>query len=206
MFQATSWNGATPFYISSKGCDLEFMNFLLANGADPKINTDQGMTPLLAAAGIGYAIGESPGSPDEALEAVKLLAGLGLDVNATFDPLKGGSGGWGGASALHGAVIRGARGLVEWLIAQDIPLDLKIGGKEKGTALEHARGSGLGVTFHVQPELAEIIEKAMVKKGLPISEHEYTGDGRLNNDEPETPSDRYRGDDRLNNDEPPTAE
>jgi ankyrin repeat protein len=186
-FQTINWQGATPFYIASKNCDLEFMKFLLDNGADAKIGTTQNVTPLLAAAGVGYAIGESPGTPEEALEAVKMLAKLGNDVNAVAR-LSGGSenrrggggggmGGWDGATALHGAVIRGAKGLVEWLIAQNIPLDVKGAGGQ--TALEHARGSSLGVTFHVQPELAEIIEKAMRAKGLEVPEYKYTGNGDI---------------------------
>ena len=176
-FQSITWVGATPLYISSKACDMEFMKFLLANGADPKIGTTQNISPLLAAAGIGYAIGESPGSPEEALEAVKLLASLGNDVNAVAKLGGGGGGGmgpgWDGASALHGAVIRGAKGLAQWLIAQNIPLDIK--GSGGMTALDHARGSSLGVTYHVQPELAEIIEAAMRAKGLPVPEHRYSG-------------------------------
>jgi ankyrin repeat protein len=184
-FQSISWQGATPFYIAAKNCDMEFMKFMLENGADPKVGTTQNVSPLLAAAGVGYAIGESPGTPEEALEAVKLLATLGNDVKgiATLsgggDNRRGGGGmgGWDGATALHGAVIRGGKGLVEWLIAQDIPLDVKGPGGQ--TALEHARGSGLGVTFHVQPELAEIIEKAMRAKGLPVPEHKYGGDGDI---------------------------
>lgn len=183
-FQSTSWVGATPLYISSKACDVDFMKFLLANGADPKINTAQGLSPLLAAAGTGYAIGESPGTPDEALEAVKLLASLGNDINAVAKlgggggfGGGGGGGSWNGTTALIGAVIRGARGLVEWLIAENVPLDYKASGGL--TALDHARGSGLGVTYHVQPELAEVIEKAMRAKGMEIPEHKYIGDGEL---------------------------
>ena len=179
-FQSINWQGATPFYIVSKNCDIEFMKFLLEQGADPKVGTTQNVTPLLAAAGVGYAIGESPGTPEEALEAVKLLASLGNDVNALARLGKGGGmmgGGWDGATALHGAVIRGARGLTEWLIAQGIQLDAKAGGL---TALDHARGSSLGVTYHVQPELADIIEKAMRAKGLPVLEHKYTGAGDIN--------------------------
>jgi len=185
-FQSINWQGGTPFFIASKNCDLDFMKFLLEQGADPKVGTTQNVSPLLAAAGVGYAIGESPGTPEEALEAVKLLASLGNDVNAVAKLSSGGDnrrgggggGGWDGATALHGAVIRGGKGLVEWLIAQNVPLDVKGPGGQ--TALEHARGSGLGVTFHVQPELAEIIEKAMRAKGLEIPEHKYGGDGDIN--------------------------
>ena len=61
--------------------------------------------------------------------------------------------------------------LVKWLIDQGVPLDQK--SKSGETALDLARGSGLGITYHVQPELAEIIEKEMTKRGLTFSEHKY---------------------------------
>ena len=41
------------------------------------------------------------------------------------------------------------------------------------TALDLARGSTLGINYSVQPELAEIIEKGMRARGLPIPEHTY---------------------------------
>ncbi len=177
-FASTNYQGATALYLAAKSCDLEFIKFLLANGADPAIPTLQNITPLLAAAGIGYAIGESSGTSEEALETVKLLASLGLNVKATADfesggggRQGGGGGGWNGAGAIHGAVIRGSKDLVQWLIEQDVPLDHK--NKSGETPLDLARGSSLGVTYHVQPELAELIEKEMTKRGLAFSEHEY---------------------------------
>ncbi len=175
-FTMISWNGVTPLFIASKGCDVEFMQYLLANGADPSINNEQGVTPLLAAAGVGYAKGEAPGTPEQCLDAVKVLAAAGNDINAVAKLSKGSGfggmgGGWDGAGALHGAVIRAARGLVEWLIAHDVPLGAKAAGDR--TALDLARGSTLGINYSVQPELAEIIEKAMRAKGLPIPEHTY---------------------------------
>ena len=175
-FTMISWNGVTPLFIASKGCDVEFMRYLLANGADPAINNEQGVTPLLAAAGVGYAKGEAPGTPEQCLEAVTVLAAAGNDVTAVARLSKGSGfggmgGGWDGATALHGAVIRAARGLIEWLIAQHIPLDVKAAGGR--TALDLARGSTLGINYSVQPELAEIIEKGMRARGLPIPEHTY---------------------------------
>jgi ankyrin repeat protein len=174
-FAATNYQGATALYVAAKSCDIEFVRFLVANGADPKIDTVQGVTPLLTASGIGYAIGESSGTPEEALETVKYLASLGLDVRATADKLGGGGfgpgGGWNGSGALHGAVIRGATELVKWLIDQGVPLDRP--NKSGETPLDLARGSSLGVTYHVQPELAELIEKEMTKRGLTFKEHQY---------------------------------
>jgi ankyrin repeat protein len=79
--------GATPFYVASKHGDVAFMRLLLEFKADAKIPTVQNVTPLMAAAGLGFWDGESPGPltgvPEaEHVEAVKLLLGLGLDVNA----------------------------------------------------------------------------------------------------------------------------
>jgi ankyrin repeat protein len=79
--------GATPFYVASKHGDVALMRLLLDHKADPTIPTVQNVTPLMAAAGLGFWDGESPGPltgvPEvEHVEAVKILLALGLDVNA----------------------------------------------------------------------------------------------------------------------------
>lgn len=96
-----SFVGATPFYLAAKHGDVALMRLFLENGADPKISTVQGVTPLMAAAGLGFWDGESPGpltgvAEAEAIEAVKLTIELGNDVNAVADfggPKLEGSGG-----------------------------------------------------------------------------------------------------------------
>jgi ankyrin repeat protein len=175
LFATLNFKGATPFWIASKSCDLELMKFLVAHGADPSLATVEHVTPLQAAAGIGYTSGESPGTPEEALEAVKMLQALGNDVKTpTNFGTKGGGGmmgtkeGWDGSTALFGAVIRDGRQLVEYLIAQGVPLAHR--NKTGQTALDLANGSNLGITFHVYPELADVIRKAMIAQGLPITE------------------------------------
>ena len=162
-----SYTGATPFFVAAKNCDVEFMKFLLANGADPSIETAEQVTPLLAAAGVGYASGESPGSNDEAFEAVKLLQQLGHDVTAVAD-FGGGRSRWSGATALHAAVYRGAGPLVEWLIAEGVPLDHAM--QSGQTALDVAQGANLGFIFQIRPELAELLRRAMGAQGLPVPE------------------------------------
>jgi len=73
---------------------VDLMRVLLANGADPNITTADHTTPLMAAAGVGiWAVGESPGTNEEALEAVKLTLELGADAKASA----GASGGQDGA-------------------------------------------------------------------------------------------------------------
>src|SRR5262245_40127755 len=82
--------GATPFYLAAKHSDVELMRVLAEHGANPTLPTAQGVTPFMAAAGIGFWQGESPGPNNgvpesDTLEAVKLaweLAGR-PDVNAT---------------------------------------------------------------------------------------------------------------------------
>jgi hypothetical protein len=82
-----SFVGATPLYVAAKHGDVEMMRLLLKYGADPGINTVQEITPLMAAAGLGFWDGESPGPltgvPErEHVQAVEVLLDLGLDINA----------------------------------------------------------------------------------------------------------------------------
>src|SRR5262249_52313014 len=92
--------GATPFLLAAKAVDLEMMRLLVELGADPLWPTATGIPRLMAAAGIGvYAVGDSPGTAEEADEAVKLCLELGADATATDKN---------GETALHGAAIRGA--------------------------------------------------------------------------------------------------
>ena len=85
-----SFVGATPFYLAAKHADLELMQILVEHGANPITPTDQGVTPLMAAAGLGFWDGESPGplngTPDSLrLDAVKLALELGNDLHAVTD-------------------------------------------------------------------------------------------------------------------------
>lgn len=85
-----SFVGATPFYLAAKHADVDLMKILAAHGADALASTDQNITPLMAAAGVGFWDGESPGplngTPESVrLEAVKLALALGNDLHATTD-------------------------------------------------------------------------------------------------------------------------
>ena len=85
-----SFVGATPFYLAAKHADVDLMRLLVAHGADPLTPTGQQVTPLMAAAGVGFWDGESPGplngTPEqERLEAVRLAHELGNDIHAVTD-------------------------------------------------------------------------------------------------------------------------
>ena len=85
-----SFVGATPFYLAAKHADVDLMRLLVRHGADPLTPTDQRITPLMAAAGVGFWDGESPGplngTPEEVrLQAVRLAIELGNDIHAAAD-------------------------------------------------------------------------------------------------------------------------
>ena len=85
-----SFVGATPFYLAAKHADLDLMRLLVEHGADPLTPTEQNITPLMAAAGVGFWDGESPGpvngTPETVrLEAVRLTLQLGNELEAITD-------------------------------------------------------------------------------------------------------------------------
>ena len=113
--------GATPFFLATKGADVEAMRFLISKGADPMEPNVEGTTPLMVAAGVGlWRIGESPGTNAEALEALKYVYELGGSVD-TIDE--------NGETAVHGATHRGSPEIIQFLAAKGANLDLanKIG-------------------------------------------------------------------------------
>jgi ankyrin repeat protein len=74
---------ATALMRAAFAGDLELVKLLLAHGANPHVVSSDKETTLTAAAGTGFVNGyhrQKP--PAERLEVVKLLVGLGEDVNA----------------------------------------------------------------------------------------------------------------------------
>jgi ankyrin repeat protein len=116
--------GATPFFLAAKYIEIDMMRALVAAGADPLLRAQDGTTPLMAAAGIGYKGGETrrgrehhqlpPDDERRVLEAVKMAIGLGADVNATNQA---------GDTALHGAAIRGYKDIAQFLVDKGASLE-----------------------------------------------------------------------------------
>lgn len=128
-----SWvdiTGQTPFFRAALAGDVTAMKMLLAHGADPKIATLAGTTSLMAAAGINWVEGQTyTESKESLLEAVKLCADLGVDVNAANSM---------GLTAVFGAANRGSNDIVEFLVGKGARLDVK--DKEGRTPLVWAQG------------------------------------------------------------------
>ena len=139
--------GSTPFLQAAKVADIEMMQLLADLGADPSITTEEGATPLMAAAGVGiWKIGENPGTNGEALAAVELAWELGNDVNAADVN---------GDTALHGAIHRGAGNIVQFLVEKGANIDAV---NEKGwSPLSIAQGVFYPNTYNRHPELVELL-------------------------------------------------
>ena len=128
----TLTEGATPLMRAARSGDAEVMRILLEKGANPKLTTKDGNTALLFAAGVGYRDKFTRGTETEALEAVKVAIGTGLDLNQTNAREE---------SVLHGAAGRGADTIVQYLVEHGAKLDAKT--KSGLTPLDYAMGKNV---------------------------------------------------------------
>jgi ankyrin repeat protein len=187
-----TFSGATPFYLAARNGDAPYMRLLAEHGADAKIPTVLGVTPLLAAAGLDYWEGESAGpytgvSEAERLEAVKLAIQLGNDINAAADfgdykmegkpeymllyyPLNmsdlaakvPGDPRWSGSTALHASVVSGQASIVQYLVDHGARLDART--KSGWTPLMMAGGVFFANAKKEFPAAATILKKAMAER------------------------------------------
>jgi ankyrin repeat protein len=138
--------GATPLWRAAQSSDVAAMRLLVAHGADPKIATKSGDTPLMAAAGIGWAANWSVNAPYPALEAVKYSLELGNDVNGADNR---------GYTALHGAAYLGNNEMVNYLVSKGAKVNVK--SKAGDSAADMANGPTRFGQPH--PETAALLEK-----------------------------------------------
>ena len=152
--------GATPFLLAAKHADVPLMRLLADHGADPQVPTEQGATPLMVAAGVGiFNPGESAGTNEEAFEAVTLAYALGdTDVNAVDA---------GGYTALHGAALRGANPIAQFLVDKGAVLDAQTK-REGWTPLRIASGVLYTGTVKRADHTAELLLQLMRERGLSV--------------------------------------
>jgi ankyrin repeat protein len=164
-------DGATAFLRASQSGDVELMRLLLERGADPHLNTKLGVTPLAAAAGIGWVEGvTSERSPEQTVEAVKMLLELGIDPDYQAET---------GRTALHGAAHKGATEVVRVLVAAGARTDIRdFGNTDNRGSLELAAHTWLPIDYAdglvrvgvqsaiAHPETAKALRELMAAAGV----------------------------------------
>ena len=141
---------------------IEVLQTLLAAGANLHLTTEDGSTPLMAAAGLGRAT-YTPREPrglrsQTAEQAVKVLLDAGADINAVNEA---------DFTALHGAAYRGLNEVVQYLVERGANINAR---DFKGrTPYRLAEGSKQSFQFQSWPETAELFVKlgADTRLGVP---------------------------------------
>lgn len=153
--------GTTPLLRAAKAADVPAMRLLLARGADPKLATRAGITPLMAAAGLGSKEEDATGrfkTEPEAIEAIQLCLDAGVDINAANGQ---------GQTALHAAALKGYDQVVQFLADHGANLNAKDkqGKTPLDAALGLAGGSGGfdGSRRDVHESTAELLKKLLAK-------------------------------------------
>lgn len=112
-----SFEGATPLALAAEVNNLDAIKALVEAGADPKIPTAYGTTPLILA--VGGATDEQRPRPVEerelAIHTARFLVEHGVDVNAA------GQFGW---TALHAAAYQGLDDVIEYVVGKGGKLEV----------------------------------------------------------------------------------
>ena len=147
-FSRAAWNG-----------DVEIMRLLLARGADAKVATEKGETPLLLLAGAGWPLGQGYIRSEEDVTAALdlLVEELGMDVNAATTE---------GITPVIGAIFKGDNFVVQYLVDHGARLDVK-DAKGRGV-IEWAQGiaANEGQPPRPQPETEKLVRELMAKQGV----------------------------------------
>lgn len=139
------FTGQTPFLTAALAGDVTVMQLLLEHGANPRIDTYHGTSPLMAAAGVNWVVAQTwTEGPEQLLQAVKLCVDLGMDVNQANSM---------GITALHGAANRGSDDIIRFLVSRGA--DLTAQDNEHRSALDWAKGVFLA-THPAQPKPSSI--------------------------------------------------
>ena len=151
--------GATPFFLAASFGDLEIMRLLVEGGADPMRRVDDGTTALMVAAGADYVegadkyglrwFGDNLPLQESALDTVKYLLSLGLDINATNQYEQ---------TTLHAAVYLGGTLLVPFLVEQGADIDV-INQRGQTPWMIAAEGEYRSGSFYTHKETGEVLEQ-----------------------------------------------
>jgi len=158
--------GTTPLIRAAKAGDYDSVRLLLEGGARADLPQSQGVSALMAAAGVGFTITDTRGRfrrEEDCMKAVNLLLDAGADVNFQDER---------GRTALHGAAQSGWTDMVKLLVSRGADLTISTG--DGKTPLDYANGD-IGSfgrfrgTAEPQPETAKAIRELMGKEQLSLN-------------------------------------
>ena len=155
--------GMTPLLLAAKTFDHVAMRMLLEAGANHELPNQDGVTPMMAAAGLGSSScdprGYGPGIPhyetadvqDASIRALAVLIDFGADINAPGPIVSGPGSRFGGRragqTALTGAVGWGWPEVVRYMVESGATIDSSVLGGGGG------RGRGAGTDTGEMMEL-----------------------------------------------------
>jgi ankyrin repeat protein len=115
--------GATPLLRAAKAMDAPAIRLLLGHGANPNLPNVRGLTPVMAAAGLGSIDADTRGwftSEDvqkRSIDSLDLLLTAGGEINLSESQR--------GQTPLHGAAFWGWNDVVRFLVDHGARLDAK---------------------------------------------------------------------------------
>jgi ankyrin repeat protein len=159
--------GATALHVAAKASDDEAVKLLLASGANVRAANVFGITPVMAAAGVGHWYGVFREFPTigrfktgaDAVATMKLLlaAGATLDGRTTELSIGFQRPRVAGLTAAHGAAFQGWNEVIEFLHEQGAPIDTKQTSPDGSTPRDIALAEG-------NPETAALIDRLLAEK------------------------------------------
>jgi uncharacterized protein len=165
--------GATPLLRAALAHDREAVELLLANGAEVDIPNVMGVTPLMAAAGIGLGARDTRGSygsdaQDRALAVLPLLLAAGADINRRVADTSSRTAiiarpssmtNRQGQTAIFGAINWGWTRVVKFLLDNGARIDVK---DDAGrTVLDALEGKAGGRDFRASQEMQQLVRAAV---------------------------------------------
>ena len=163
--------GATPLLRAAKAQDAPAIKLLLEHGAIVDLPNNQGMTPTLAASGMGSVDADTRGNyyaadiQERAIASLELLLSHGGQVNGLAGRI--------GQAPLHGAAFWGWNNVVEYLLTKGADINLK---DSRGfTALDYAMGraggnSRGGQRIDVHKETGDLLISKGGVAGTPVQQ------------------------------------